>query len=352
MVQRVPEPIWQLIYNGADITANIAPQVTEVQWMEHLGGRANTVEVTVEDTLGKWRSSDYPQPGSDLMALSIGYAGAPLTDCGEFTIVELGFKGPPDRVTIHGVSSWTTTPLRTAGNYAYENMTFLQIAQAIAARHGWKVVGIPTTPDVPWQRRTQTLEHGGDINYLRKLATEANYEFNVVPPNIVFYSRAAIDSAPPVPGNTITRDMVTRYEFRFQTSAEITFGASNISYLDPTTKTVHGATSKVTGRPPTADTLNVNERLENSQQGALKASSRLYETGMLMYQVTMTMPGTTQFRAGQTVSLPSSDWGVFGGTWTCSRATHRMRARSGGYTTELLLRQAGPGSELQPGGAT
>ena len=60
MVQRVPEPIWQLIYNGADITANIAPQVTEVQWMEHLGGRANTVEVTVEDTLGKWRSSDYP----------------------------------------------------------------------------------------------------------------------------------------------------------------------------------------------------------------------------------------------------------------------------------------------------
>jgi hypothetical protein len=350
MAQRVPEPIWQLIYGGTDITANSAPDVTEVEWMEHLGGQAATIQVTVQDNTGKWRSSRYPQPGSDEIQLSIGYSGAPLLQCGSFILIELEFDGPPDRVIMKAVESWTTTPLRTAGNYAYENMTFLQIAQAVAARHGWQVVGLPTTPDVPWQRRTQTLEHGGDINFLRKLANEANYEFNVRPPKIIFYSRSAIDSQDP--SNSIARDMVTRYAFRFQTTAEVTFGASNISYLDPTTKTVHGAAAKVTGPPPTADTLNVNERLENSQQGALKASSRLYETGMLMYQVTMTMPGTTQFRAGQTVHLPGSDWGVFGGNWTCSRATHRMRARSGGYTTELLLRQAGQGSVLSAGGAT
>ncbi len=350
MAQRVPEPIWQLLYGGTDITSNIAPDVMAVQWMEHLGGQAASIQVTVQDTGGKWRSSNYPQPGSDQIALSIGYSGAPLLQCGTFVLVELEFDGPPDRVVMKAIESWTTTPLRTAGNYAYENMTFLQIAQAVAARHGWTVVGIPTTPDVTWQRRTQTLEHGGDINFLRKLANEANYEFTVRPPKIIFYSRTAIDTQ--APASTITRDMVTRYVFRFQTAAEITFGGSTISYLDPTSKTVHSAGSVVTGTPPTADTLNVNERLENSQQAALKSSSRLYETGMLMYQVTMTMPGTIQFRAGQRIHLPGSDWGVFGGDWTCSRATHRMRARSQGYTTELLLRQAGPGSAIVPGGGS
>ena len=190
MTLRVPEPIWRLVYGGNDITENIAPQVMEVQWMEHLGGQAATVQLTVEDNEGKWRSSDYPQPGSDQIELYIGYAGAPLLQCGAFILVELEFDGPPDRVIMKAVASWTTTPLRTAGNYAYENMTFLQIAQAVAARHGWQVVGLPTTPDILWKRRTQTLEHGGDLNFLQKLANEANYEFNVIPPKIIFYSRA------------------------------------------------------------------------------------------------------------------------------------------------------------------
>lgn len=350
MARAVPEPIWQLIYAGQDITSDIADQVTEVSWMEHLGGQAAQISVTIEDTSGKWISSSYPQPGQDEVALSIGYAGAPLFACGTFLIDEIAYEGPPDRMTLKAVQSWTSTPLRTAGNYAYENMTFLGIARAIAKRHGWNVVGLPSAIDPAWQRRTQTLEHGGDLEYLRKLATEANYEFNVRPPNIIFYTRSAIDTQ--APSGTILRSMVTRYEFRFQTAAEVTYGASNISYLDPITKTVHAAAAKVSGRAPTADTLNVSERLENSQQASLKASSRLYQQDMLMYQGTLTLPGTVSFRAGQVVTLPASDWGVFGAPWIISRATHRIRAKSGGYTTEFLVRQAAPGTVLAPAGGT
>jgi phage protein D len=347
MARAVPQPLWQLIYNGANITGDVSDQVTEVTWMEHLGGRAAELSVTFEDSEGKWRGSSYPQAGHDQVALAIGYAGVPLQPCGTFTVSELTASGPPARMCIRAVETWQSTPLRTAGNYAYENMTFLQIAQAIAKRHGWNVVGLPTAPDTPWQRRTQTLEHGGDLQYLHKLATEANYEFNVRPPNIVFYSRSAIDAQ--APANTLLMDIVMRYEFRFQTASEIAYGASTISYLDPITKKVHAGSAKVSGTPPTADTLNVSERLENSQQASLKASSRLYQQDMLMYQGTLTLPGTVSFRAGQTVTLPSSDWGAYGGTWTVARATHRIRAR-GGYLTELLLRQGAPPMELAPAG--
>jgi phage protein D len=348
MARAVPQPLWELIYNGSNITGNIADQVTEVMWMEHLGGRAAEVSVTVEDAAGRWRGSSYPQAGRDLVELSIGYAGAPLLACGQFTVAELTASGPPSKMCVRAIETWQSTPLRTAGNYAYEGMTFLEIAQAVAARHGWTVVGLPTSPDPAWSRRTQTLEHGGDLAYLRKLATEANYEFNVRPPKIIFYSRAAIDTQ--APAGTILRSMTTRYEFRFQTSAEVTFGASNISYLDPITKTVHSASARISGVPPTADTLNISERLENSQQASLKASSRLYQQDMLMYQGTIELPGTVSFRAGQTVTLPQGDWGAFGGTWTVSRATHRIRARNGGYVTELLIRQGSLPSELVPAG--
>jgi uncharacterized protein len=346
MAQRVPEPLWKVIYEGDDITGDIAPEVMEIEWEEHLGGQAADISITVVDPSGKWRSSSYPQP-QDEIDLYIGYAGATLLHCGTFTLDELEFDGPPDKVMLKGVESWTSAPLRTASNFAYENMTFSQIAQAVAGRLGWSCVNLPTDPDTPWGRRTQTLEHGGDINFLRMISNEANYEFNVRPPNIVFYSRAAIDAQPP--SNTITRAMVNRYSFRFQSAAEVTYGSSTVSYLDPTTKQVFTSTATMDGKPPTADKLNIVERLENNQQASLKAQSRLFELNMLMYQATFTMPGTINFRAGQTASLPAGDWGVFGGTWTVASAKHRLRARSGGYTTDLLLRQTGPGSVLSAG---
>jgi uncharacterized protein len=349
MTQRVPEPLWKLLYEGTDITGDIAPQVTEVQWIDRLGSQTPEISLTVADPARAWMRSRYPQP-QDLVELYIGYAGAPLFTCGTFSLDEYEFEGPPSRVTLRGVEAWTSAPIRTPSNFAYENMTFSQIAQAVAARHGWGCVNLPTEPDTPWGRRTQTLEHGGDVNFLRMISSEANYEFNVRPPNIIFYSRAAIDAQPPV--GTITYSMVSRYDFKYQSLAEHAVGSSTVSYLDPMTKQVYTATAKVTGTAPTADALNIVERVENNQQAALKAASRLYEADMLQYQLMITLPGTTSFRAGQTVSLPADDWGVFGAKWTLAQAVHRIRGAGGGYVTELTLRQAGPGSVLTPGGAS
>jgi uncharacterized protein len=351
MTLTVPQPLWELFYQGENITADIAPQVSQVEWQEHLSGAAADVSITIVDPAGKWRSSNYPQVGQDQIDLYIGYAGAPLLQCGTFSVAELEFDGPPDRVILRAVESTTTLSLRTAGNFAYENMTFTQIAQAVAARHGLACVNLPTEPNTPWARRTQTLEHGGDINFLRMISNEANYEFNVRPPNIIFYSRAAIDAQPP--SNTITRAMVNRYSFRNQVGdLMISPASATVSYLDPTTKQVFTSTATMDGKPPTADKLNIVERVENNQQASLKAQSLLSEINMAQYEATFTLPGTINFRAGQTASLPARDWGAFGGTWTISRATHRIRARSDGYTTELVLRQAAPHTVLTPGGAS
>ena len=222
----VPQPQWKLFYSGENITGSIESMVTEVRWHEAMGSQAADMSVTVQDTQGKWHTSTYPQP-NDRVSLSIGYAGAPLLDCGAFTIDEFEYRMPPRTMTLKGVEALTTANIRTPRSAAYENMTVTQIAQAIALNHQLDfVVGtLPlATQDVLWDRKTQALE--SDVNFLQRMADEHNFVFNIRSNQLVFLSRTELEGQPPVA--TITESMVRRAQLSYQNLADLTVnGAQN-----------------------------------------------------------------------------------------------------------------------------
>jgi Bacteriophage probable baseplate hub protein len=337
----VPKPSWQLLYKGANITGQIAPHITEIKWCERIGGQAADMSVTVEDVHRFWQQT--APVLTDEMALSIGYAGAALLDCGTFTIDEFELTGPPDILTLRCTESWTSAPIRTPNSQAYENMTLSQIAQAVAARHGWTAITSAVQPDTAFARVTQTIYDGSDLGFLKRIANQHNYEFNVRPPQLIFYSRTALEAQAPA-GPTITRQMVRKFKLGLQSAGERTYSGAQISYLDAATKSVLGAQAKTTGAAPTSDTLNYTERVENNQQAALKVGSVLHEHNMLQYVGELEMPGTIQYRAGQTVAV--ADWGAFANTWIIEEAEHTFKAKRGGYITKLSLRTLGAGEQV------
>jgi uncharacterized protein len=346
---KVLHPSWRIVYNGSDISGDIAKMVHEIEWREAIGGMASEVSVTVEDTGGRWRGSSYPKP-TDSIDLQIGYAGSKLLDCGTFTIDEFEYRFPPSTVTMRAVESWITAPLNSLNSYGYQDMTVLGIAGAVAQRHGWTLVASPGTEDsnLGWNYKAQG--HETDLEFLQRLATEHGYYFQVRPPQLIFYSKPVLEQQTPT-GPTISQTMVTSGRFHFQALAEPTYASAGNLYTDPIEGQLQSSGRvQVSGSPPvTANSLNLVQRVENAQQARVLAEAALHDANMLLYDGELALPGTTAFRAGQTIQL-GTDFGIYGGTWLIEQAAHTLGARQG-YVTRLTIRTPPPASTTEPGGA-
>ncbi|WP_334469786.1 hypothetical protein [Arsenophonus sp. PmNCSU2021_1] len=66
--------------------------------------------------------------------MALGRVGAPLRPCGTFSIDEIELSGPPDTVSLRGLSASVTTALRTRSYRAFEQTSLAAIARRIAPK--------------------------------------------------------------------------------------------------------------------------------------------------------------------------------------------------------------------------
>ncbi|MGZ6243432.1 MAG: phage late control D family protein, partial [Candidatus Binataceae bacterium] len=189
----VRSPNWVLSYSGINITADISRMVLSIKYVDELGGRSGELEIELEDRDRRWQGGWFPQQG-DVVGLLIGYTGELLLQCGDFQIDDLEIEGPPDVFHLRCLPAWITPSLRTCNSLGYENQTLLQIATTIAGRHGMTVVGAPNQVDVSYLRITQKQE--SDLEFLRRVAIEHDYDFTIRGAQLVFYSRTLLESQP------------------------------------------------------------------------------------------------------------------------------------------------------------
>lgn len=321
----VRSPRWLLIYEGVDITTDVSNMVLSVTYIDRLGGSAGELELGIEDHAQRWQGPWYPVQG-DRVNLMIGYESEALLPCGDFQVDELELNGPPDVLHMRCLAAWITPASRTANSVAYENQTLLQIATTIAAKYGWTVVGAADALNVMYARITQ--KHETDLAFLKRLALTHAYEFTVRGNQLVFYSRASLESQPAVA--TVTRQSMLR--FKFKAKSHRIYEGAEVSYQYPLAKEL--ITQRVPASVPltTADTLKVIARCENGQQALLKARGALHEANVEQVVASLTMPGSRQLCAGN--NLAFSGFGAYDGTYIIQAARHNL-TRASGYTTQI-----------------
>ena len=183
----VPVPAFELSYNGRAITQDIAPYVMSATYTDHLTGEADSLDIELEDTDGRWLDRWYPEKGASL-AYRFGYEDAPLISAGRFDVDELELGGPPSTVRIKGLATGVQNAVRTRKGRAYEKTTLPAIAQRIAKRHKMTLVG--KIEPLQIDRATQYQE--GDLAFLQRLAGQYGYAFKVTENNsrLVFWKTA------------------------------------------------------------------------------------------------------------------------------------------------------------------
>lgn len=322
----LPKPQWLLLYAHKDITAAIEPYVTKVTYTDELHGKADELELEIDDTDGRWRNEWAPGKG-DALSLKFGYEGEPLQPAGGFQIDELEHKGPPDMLVLKALAAGITPSLRTKRSTAFEGQSLAQMAGQIAERNGLQVEG--SIADIRLGRVTQDRER--DLAFLKRVGEEFGHVFTVRDSKLVFHQVADLKSRPSV--LRIERTMVTSYSLKSPTKGKVK--AAHVTYHDPDTRQVieHQAEAP---DAPTGDVLRLQSRSPDQATAKARADAALEKANRGMGgEGTITLPGDPRLAAGARVEL--AGFGYLDKLYLIEKATHTMD-RSAGFVTSLELK--------------
>lgn len=216
----IKTPTFTLLYNDKSATHDIAEDLIEASFTDHLTGEADELDITLADPERKWLSDWYPTHGATL-AFCIGYVGEKLLDCGTFEIDEITVSDSPNTVQIRALSAGVTTGVRTVKHQGFDNQTLDAVILQVAKNLGFSVEGKIEALHI--ERITQQET---DLAFINRLATTYGYMVKVVGKRLIFSKLSELKTAQSIA--TLDRtDMIKGWRFTDQIrnvpqSAEVT----------------------------------------------------------------------------------------------------------------------------------
>ena len=322
-------PIFTVIYEGKNVTEDISKSLISLTYTDAEEGESDEVSLTLEDTDGLWRGPWYPAKG-DTIELEIGHNDGVMLNCGKFAVDEIELSGMPDTVTIRALAAAANSPIRTKKSKAYEGQTFKQIAEKVAADHGYTVQG--DLPSVTVGRVTQNRET--DLSFLKRIGETWGLVFSIRDKTLIFTAAEKLDNGEVVA--VLDRTDLISYSYRDKSIS--TFKAAKSSYHNPKTNetisfvyTDDGDRLEGEGALP-PDTLELRVKAENSAQAEAQAKAALKKANTAEVEGNLKTIGNPLFVAG--VNFALTGMGKVGGTLHITKSTHSV-SRGGGYTVDI-----------------
>lgn len=324
----------KLLYDGVDISADISPYLLSFSYIDNAHGKADGIQVTLQDREGRWREPWYPRKGSVLKASIETFDWRAPGDngslyCGIFELDEIECSGPPTTVAIKGISVPVSTSLRREQKTRpWENVALSVVARDIAEENGVSLFwDAPVDP--MYQRRDQAQT--SDLAFLSELCREAGLSVKVTDEQIVIFDEEEYEQKSPVRTIRFGRKDITRYSFRSKTDA--TYASSKVSYHDALSDEEHDFEHEPEDAPDNGMVLRVNERVESLHEAERLAKKRLHEKNKGEFSGSISMLGDISLVGGVTVQI--AGWGKFDGRYFLEKATHSVEGQ--GYSTTIEL---------------
>lgn len=323
-----------LVYEGADISQDIAPFLISFSYTDNASDKADDLSVTLEDREGKWRDPWFPSKGAVIKAtiVSHDWDGPDKMEslpCGTFEIDQIECSGPPTQVSIKGVSTLISKPMREeARTRTWENVKLSVIASDIAKRNGLELFW--DSPNDPlYERRDQT--ESSDLAFLMGLCRTYGIGIKVSDTQLVCYDEELYEAKAPV--GTLSFSDKHLKSYRFQTKTRDTYKGAHLQYHDPVKdedfEVYEGGDAEGTGQ-----VLELNQKADSIDDAKKIAEKKLRESNKREITGSITLVGDMRFLGGNNVTILG--WGKFDGKYVIEKATHAIG--SSGYTTTLELR--------------
>lgn len=202
-------PDFSLSLQEKDITQNIRKRLIALSLTDNRGFEADQLDIELDDSDGLMVM---PQRNA-VLALSLGWKGAPLTPKGLFTVDEIEHRGAPDTLTIRARSADFRGSLNTRRDESYHDTTLSHIVQKVAARNQLKAILAAGLGTIKVSHIDQTQET--DAAFLTRLAS-LNGAVAVVKSGSLLFMRpgnGTTVNGKPLPVFTLTRQDGDQHSF-------------------------------------------------------------------------------------------------------------------------------------------
>lgn len=328
----VPRPTFYLMYEKKDITREISPMVVCLTYTDAIKNNSDTLDITLENTSGKWLEDWYPGLGATLN-LAIGYEGMPLMECGSFEIDEINVECPPSTIKIRALSASVKKSQRTPKSKAYNDMTLKAIVDDIAKRNNLCVKG--DIEPIPIHRATQA--HETDLIFLKRISAEYGYVFNVKGNLLIFYKLENLKCEDTVSKIDLSKGgKVLNYRFTDKIK-DIVKNAKVKHYSCKRRMTVKAESCAEGNHATSGDSAEFVMYAENEQQATVKSKAAVNKQNDEKTTGSLSLAGNPLLRAGKTIELAGIG-DVLSGKWLVNTSRHSL-SRSNGYTTDVDLKK-------------
>ena len=319
----------RLIYDGKNITRDIAPYLTQFSFTDNSGGKADDISFTLEDRDGLFISSWYPEKGSKIKAVIIKIDGshAEALPCGEYEIDQIDFAAPPRTLTIKAISTAISKNMRhEKHNKSWENISLQAIAAELASANNLKLYYDGDNPF--YERKTQSGI--SDLEFLKALCDDAGLSLKVHDMKLIIYDtekNSERDSVTEI--NIADKNLLT---WKFSSKSTKIYKSAKVSYHDPVKDETFTGEFHDGNEEGCDEILELNERVESNAQAISLAEKRLLQANSGEVKASISTIGNVDFLAGNNLTL--SGFGVFDGKYTIEKVTHSLGS---GYTSSLEL---------------
>ncbi|RLJ34223.1 hypothetical protein CLU97_3718 [Chryseobacterium sp. 7] len=325
----------KVLYNGKNITADVSKSLMSLGYTDHMS-QADTLDISLEDSQGKWQSEWYPEKGATITA-QIGILGAEVLDCGTFEIDEIELYGSPDAVNIRCIAAgFKQGQKRTLKSHVHEKKTLSQIVHTIAADLGLKVIG--TIGNITVDRLVQQKK--GNLTMLKKLASRYGYTFNVRDQNLIFIKNQELESKQAV----AYFDKTDLISFSLTDRTFGTYSSASIRFHNPEAGAIIEYKTSEGGLPNSDDILHLEQSVDSIEQAQQITKSALREANKMQQSGNISLPGSVVLISGNIISLRRL--GRLSGGYLIKSASHTLSSTSG-WLVDAEVYKVGCKEELE-----
>lgn len=333
-------PVVEVVYNGRDISADLAPFLSSFVFVDAMNGQADTLELVLgaaQVDATRWLDDWYPDKGMELSA-RFGYAGGVLASAGSFDVDEVAVSSPPLVVCLRAQSAGVSRAVRTRIGRAYESTTLKAVLQQVAGRIGARLAG-KIEPDPAIDRATQYQE--SEWQFASRLAAEYGYTLKLANNNKSLAVMRLADTQEPV--RTLVATDLLRFDYRDQI-ADVP-ARTTVRYHDTHTGelVVYGVDAAGQAVPvdkSSADEVKRHVRTTSTLDAKARATALAERHALDKTALELELPGDPLLAAGLCVAV--AGLGRLAGRYVIVQATHTIG--DGGYTTALQLKRTGDGA--------
>lgn len=319
-----------IVYEGKDITRDIAPFITAFTFTDNSGGQSDDISLTLQDRGSLWLNDWTPSKGDTIQAAIVGDVAS--LRCGAFETDEISYSMPPHILTIKAVSCAVRKNSRWENhNRSWENTTLHEIASDIAQSAGLSL--FYDAEDFPVDRREQT--HTADLPFIEELCRSYGLSVKVSDEKLIIFSEE--DYSGHDAQLIITPDDTRLISARFTSKSAEIFRKAHVRYHHPVKDEVYEAEYEDECTEGSGRELEVYERVDSNEQALSVAKGTLSRVNSREITASLTLKGSPDFCAGVNVMLDG--FGMFSGKYFIDKASHS--AGISGWTVSLSLKMGG-----------